>query len=80
MQVGHTDRLLAAMRSTEDRPLMIRQLPMDQALPVPPGGDVHISPDGWIVTDANGDPQSFIGSNGVLVYRGSRANGDEPKT
>jgi hypothetical protein len=77
VQSGPTSRLLSQLVSTEDAPLLIR--PIDGAFPVPAGGTIHLSPDGWIVTDPDEVPVAFIGNNGLLVHKGTRktpVNGD----
>jgi hypothetical protein len=68
MQVGHTDRLLAQLEGTEDRPLKIMALP-PQGIEVPAGGTVHVAPDGLIVVDPSGEPYCFISVGGVVVGR-----------
>jgi hypothetical protein len=66
VQVGHTDRLLAQLRSSEGRQLMVGAMPAS-GLVVPPGGDISVSPDGMILTDADGVPQYYVHSSGIVV-------------
>jgi hypothetical protein len=68
MQIGHTDRLLASLTGSPDRPLKVLPLPAE-GIQVPDGGNVHVSPDGLIVTDPDGEPYFFIHSSGVVVGR-----------
>jgi hypothetical protein len=76
VQAGHTDRLLAQLQSIEGRQLMVGTMPAS-GLVVPPGGDISVSPDGMILTDAAGVPQYYVHSSGIVVgYARARTDGN----